>query len=125
MKNKFEATEIIRQWYFYADENAIIDENQLDNYKNLADFCEDILINYNAPLIIIPSKIRTNQKFLSSVLKRKPCLINDLYELEFFAFQEYLKSIDLHKYLIKCKFKLSSGVKKEIKKLMALQTQEQ
>lgn len=122
MKNKYAAANIIRQWYFYADEDKIIEEKKLDDYNSLIDFCEDILINYNAPLIIIPSAIRTNQKFLAKVLKRKPNLINELYDVEYFAFLEYIKSVDLHKFLLKCKFKLNPAAKQEIKNQLALTT---
>ena len=118
-KDLNKAKKIIKKWYLYADENYVIEEKKLNNYDTLTEFCKDILLNYYAPLEIIPSAIRTNQEFLISVLKRKPSLINELYEVEYFAFQEFIKSVDLHKFLLKCKFKLSPAVKQEIKNQLA------
>lgn len=90
---------IVSKWYLLGCR----DRFNFDYYENLKDFCLDILINQNAPMVIIPEKFMQDMAFLKELIKKAPYKINELYENYYFTYQKFIQTInDPKKFISRC-----------------------
>ena len=89
---------------------------QIDNFDTLDDYFEYLVIVQNAPLQCLPYNYLqfTNTQYLRKLVNKKPSLINDIYDLNYYVYRQILRELDLKKFLKHCKFALCPQIKQDI-----------
>ncbi len=110
------------RWYL-QDPNADLSLD-VNEYENLRDFCKDIVMRYNAPIIILPSKFSKNLEFIREILNKLPYKINELYETQFFTYQKFIKSLSNPQvFLSRCSkfkhFRLNPNIRFDLQTLIS------
>ena len=88
--------------------------SQLDRFENLDVFFEYFVLSKGAPLNCLPYSYVQNRSFLIKLFNKKNSLINEIYGVNNQVYHEILASLDLNKFLKRCKFALRLEIKKEI-----------
>ncbi len=115
--DKSVAQNVLSKWYLLGCRNSF----NFDNYDSLKQFCLDILINQNAPMVIIPKKFMQNMDFLKELINKAPYKINELYENYLFTYQHFIKEIkDPKKLLSRCSkyCEINKNIKHDLQNLI-------
>lgn len=102
----------------HQDEDLI---SHIGSFETLDAFLEYLVLSKNAPLNCLPVSYTQNKEFLFKLLNKKQSLINEVYSVNYYAYQEILMQLDLNKFLKRCKFALLPQIKRDINFLLGNQ----
>ena len=96
--------------------------SHIGSFETLDAFLEYLVLSKNAPLNCLPYSYIDNKDFLFKLLNQKQSLINEIYSVNYYVYQEILTALDLRKFLKHCKFCLLPEIKRDINFLLGNQT---
>ena len=114
------ARKVLDKWKFSKD-GSNFDEtlfDQIKNFSTLDAFFEYLVSSKNMSLRFLPIYYQQNVLFNKRLLSKNPKLINEIYNFNFFVYQEILKLINPERFYKRCKFELIPQVKRDILLLM-------
>ena len=92
--------------------------SHIGSFETLDAFFEYLVLSKDAPLNCLPSSYVQNRQFLTKLLNKKQSLINEIYSINYYAYQDILTQLDLNKFLKRCKFALLPQIKRDINFLL-------
>lgn len=102
----------------YKNENLF---TLIGSFETLDAFFEYLVLSKDAPLNCLPISYVQNKVFLIKLLNKKQALINEIYSVNYYAYQDILTQLDLNKFLKRCKFALLPQIKRDINFLLGNQ----